>query len=157
MKRILKRGIFLLTIAAATGALSYTSAQTFSGVITGGSVARGNSAKGTVVMNIPAGLHVNSNRPSSPYAIATSVKITGAGVSVAGVNYPRGRNKKFQFSEDSINVYEGRVAFGFTVKVPASYRGNTVRVRAAVRYQACTEEVCYPPKTKDIILTAKVR
>jgi DsbC/DsbD-like thiol-disulfide interchange protein len=157
MKKTLRRGVLLLTIAVAAGAFSNAGAQTFSGSITGGSAARGGSAKGTVVMDIPAGLHVNSNRPSSQYAIATSVKVTGTGVNVTGVNYPRGKNRKFQFSEDSINVYEGRVAFGFTVKVPASYRGNMIRIRAAVRYQACTEEVCYPPKTKDITLTAKVR
>jgi len=157
MKRILTRGIFLLTIAAAAGAFTTAGAQTFSGSITGGSVTRGGSANGTVVMYIPAGLHVNSNRPSSQYAIATSMRVTGTGVSITGVNYPKGKNRKFQFSEDSINVYEGRVAFGFTVKVPPGYRGNTVRIRAAVRYQACTDEVCYPPKTEDITLTAKIK
>jgi DsbC/DsbD-like thiol-disulfide interchange protein len=157
MKRILIRGVLFLIIAAAVGAVDQANAQTFGGSVAGGSVARGGSAKGTIVLDIPGGLHVNSNRPSSQYAIPTSVRVTGRGVGVASVNYPRGRDRKFQFSEDPINVYEGRVAFGFTVKVPSSYRGNTVRLRATVRYQACTEEVCYPPKTKDITLTASVR
>jgi hypothetical protein len=56
-----------------------------------------------------------------------------------------------------INVYEGRVNFPFTVTVPENFKGNTVRVNVAVRYQACTEEVCYPPKTKNVTLTARVR
>ena len=31
-----------------------------------------------------------------------------------------------------------------------------VSVRVAVKYQACTDEVCYPPKTKEVTLTARV-
>ena len=47
--------------------------------------------------------------------------------------------------------------FRFTVTVPASYKGKTVSVKATVRYQACTNEVCYPPKNKEVILTARVK
>lgn len=136
---------------------SSVNAQTINGSIGNGSVARGSSARGTIVMNIPGGLHVNSNRPNSQYAIPTSVRVSGAGLRIGAVNYPRGKNRTFQFSENAINVYEGRVVFPFTVTVPSSFRGNTVRVRAVVRYQACTEEVCYPPRNKEVTLTAKVR
>lgn len=156
MKNI-KKGILLFILLAAAGAAQTSSAQTFSGSIANGSVVRGGSAKGTIIMNIPAGLHVNSNRPSSEYAIPTTVQISGVRSSVSAVTYPRGRNRKFQFSDNPINVYEGRAIFGFTVKVPGDYRGNSVRVNATVRYQACTEEVCYPPKTKQITVIAKVR
>lgn len=132
-------------------------AQTISGSLGNGTVSRGSTAKGSVVLSIPGGLHVNSSRPNSEYAIPTSVRISGQGVRAGKVSYPRGRNRKFQFSESTINVYEGRVSIPFTVNVPANFRGNTVRVRAVVRYQACTDEVCYPPKNKDLTITASVR
>ena len=106
---------------------------------------------------IPGGLHVNSNRPNSQYAIATTVRVSGKGVRVSGVTYPRGKNRKFSFSEDTLNVYEGRVSFPFTVTVPANYAGTTVRVTVSVRSQACTNEVCYAPKTVTKTLTAKVK
>jgi len=108
-------------------------------------------------LSIPGGLHVNSNRPNSQYAIPTSVKLTASGAKLSTVSYPRGKNRKFQFSEDTLNVYEGTVSFGFNLTVPASFKGNVVKVRAVVRFQACTEEVCYPPKTQEITLTAKVK
>jgi hypothetical protein len=76
---------------------------------------------------------------------------------VSAVSYPRGKNRKFQFSEDTLNVYEGTVSFGFNLTVPANFKGNTVRVRAVVRFQACTEEVCYPPKSQEVTLTARVK
>jgi DsbC/DsbD-like thiol-disulfide interchange protein len=132
-------------------------AQTVSGSIAGGAVNKGAAGRGTIVLEIPGGLHVNSNRPASEYAIPTTVRVTAPGARVGAVRFPAGRNRKFQFSERAINVYEGRVSFPFTVTVPASFRGDTLRVRAVVRYQACTDEVCYPPKTKEITITARVR
>lgn len=148
--------IFFLVLFIALS-VSAVNGQNISGSISGGSVARGTSGRGVITVAIPSGLHMNSNRPSSQYAIPTTVKLTAAGVRVGAVSYPRGANRKFEFSENPINVYEGTVRFPFTVNVPANFRGDTVRVRATVRYQACTNEVCYPPKTKEITLTARVR
>jgi DsbC/DsbD-like thiol-disulfide interchange protein len=121
------------------------------------SVKRGGSARGTVTMNIPGGLHVNSSRPGSEYAIATSVKISATGAKIGGVSYPRGKSRKFTFSDETLNVYEGRTTFSFNVTVPASFKGNTVSIKATVRYQACTNEVCYPPTSKTVNLTAQVK
>jgi DsbC/DsbD-like thiol-disulfide interchange protein len=154
MKRSFLFAIFLFAFSFT--ALS-TEAQTVTGSIGDGTIERGDSARGRVVLNIPGGLHVNSSRPASEYAIPTVVTVRAPrGVRVSGVTYPRGRNRKFQFSESLINVYEGRTTFPFTVTVPANFRGNTIRVTVAVRYQACTDEVCYPPRTKNIVLTARV-
>jgi DsbC/DsbD-like thiol-disulfide interchange protein len=147
--------LFVFLIGTVLGAEA--NAQNISGSITGGIVSRGASARGVVVISIPGGLHVNSNRPSSQYSIPTTVRLSGSGVRVGAVSYPRGANRKFDFSESTINVYEGTVRFPFRITVPASFRGNTVRIRAVVRYQACTNEVCYPPKTKEITMTARVR
>ena len=153
MKKFLY-GTFTALIFIA-GAFQQANAQDISGAV--GAVKRGGSARGTIVMSIPGGLHVNSRRPNSEYAIPTTVKISAVGAKVSGASYPRGRNRKFAFSEDTLNVYEGRAAFGFTVSVPANFKGGTVKVRAVVRFQACTDEVCYAPKSKEITLTAQVK
>ena len=150
--RILGIALMILAVGA-----TFASAQTVSGSIGNGSVARGSSSRGSIVLSIPGGLHVNSSRPASEYAIPTTVRLSGTGVRVSGPTFPRGTNRKFQFSENLINVYEGKVRFPFTVNVPAGFKGDTVRVRAVVRYQACTDEVCYPPRTKEVTLTARVR
>ena len=148
---------FLFVVLILVFSCAAASAQTVTGSIGKGTVERGKTARGSVVLNIPGGLHVNSSRPASEFAIATVVKVSGAsGVRVTGLTYPKGKNRKFAFSENTINVYEGRVSFPFTVTVPASFKGKTIRVTASVRYQACTDEVCYPPKTKNITLTAAV-
>lgn len=152
---IMKGRISIFIIFSVFLFVAAVSAQNISGSIS--TATRGASARGVVVISIPSGLHVNSNRPSSRYSIPTTVRLSGTGVRVSGVSYPRGANRKFAFSETPINVYEGTVRFPFTVRVPANFRGNTVRISAVVEYQPCTTEVCYPPRTKQITMTAAVR
>lgn len=153
----MKKLLFGLSLAFIflAGGVYQANAQTISGSV--GTVKRGGSVKGTIVLSLPGGLHANSSRPSGENLIPTTVKVSAAGAKVGGVSYPRGRNRKFAFSESPLNVYEGSTTFSFNLTVPANFKGNVIKVRAVVRYQACTDEVCYPPKTKEITLTAKVQ
>ncbi len=153
MKKILFSAILSLGLLFLAG--SAVNAQTITGSI--GPIKRGATTSGTIVVTIPKGLHVNSNKPNSQYAIPTTVKITSTGIKFGTINYPKGKNRKFQFSEDTLNVYEGTVSFSFSFSIPESFKGNLIKVRADVRYQACTDEVCYPPKTKVITLTARIK
>ncbi len=155
----MKKTLFSLIFSAAllAGIVSDVNAQTVSGSIGNGTISRGGSARGTIVLSVPGGLHVNSNRPGNAYQIPTTIRITAVGAKAGAVSYPRGKNRSFSFSDGTINVYEGRTAFNFNVTVPKKFKGNVVRIRAVVKYQACTDEVCYPPKSKEITLTATVK
>lgn len=141
------------------GSFLATNAQTVSGTIAKGEVTKGRKAKATVVLDIPHDLHTNSNNPGSEYAIPTTVRFINPpmGVKIGAVVYPRGMNKKFEFSEKALNIYEGKVEFTFDVTVPTSYRKPKVEIEVSVRYQACTNEVCYPPTSKKATLVANVR
>lgn len=142
--------VFIFSIAECVNA------QNISGSIGNGTVKKGSTARGVVILEIPDGLHVNSNRPNNQYAIPTTLRLYSKDINVGKVLYPRGKDKKFPFNEKPINIYEGKVRFIFSVKVPQSFKGKTIKVRAVVRYQACNDEVCFPPKEKEILLTAKV-
>ena len=132
-------------------------AQTVSGTLSEEIVSRGSTVKGTIVLTIPEGLHVNSNKPESEYAIPTTIRISGVGLAPAAIEYPAGINRKFQFSESELNVYEGTVTIPFSAAVAKDFRGETLSIRAVVRYQACTDEICYPPKNKEVTITAAVK
>lgn len=157
IQKMLRMGFFTAAILVA-GYVSTVSAQnvSVSGSIANGTVTRGTAARATVTLNIPRGLHTNSSRPGGEYAIPTTVRASSKDAKIGAVSYPRGTSRKFEFSEKPLNVYEGRVRFGFNVTVPATFRGRTIKVNVSVRYQACTNEVCYAPKTKQVTLTATV-
>jgi len=157
MKNNAIKFILLVGLVLTTGIFSQATAQSIDGSIGNGTVKRGGATRGTIVLNIPGGLHVNSNRPNNEYAIPTVVSITSREAKVSAVSYPRGTSRKFGFSESPISVYEGRASFGFNVTVPASFKGSVVRIRAVVKYQSCNDEVCFPPKTQEITLSARVQ
>ncbi len=154
----MKNYLFIFLLLALGLVFTGTSnAQTVSGSISKGSVRKGTTARGYIVLKIPRGLHVNSFRPKSEYAIPTRVRLRASKIKAFGLTYPPGKMRKFSFSDKPISVYEGRAVFGFKVRVPKNYRGRTITVKASVRYQACTDQVCYAPKTKVVNLTARVR
>ncbi len=132
-------------------------AQTVTGILIRSSVMPGSTVRGKIILDIPDGLHVNSSKPKSEYAIPTSVNIIAQGLRPVSVDYPDGTDRKFQFSKDELNVYEGKVEIPFSIAVPRRFRGSKLAIKAVVQYQACTEEVCYAPKSARLMLTAAVR
>lgn len=113
-------------------------------------VKRGRTAQATIVMDIPGGYHVNSNRPLEKFLIATQLKIEAPqGVRVGPISYPRAQVRSLKFSKNKVAVFEGRTTIRFNVTVPAGYSGNKVELKARLRYQSCSDEVCFPPQNRD--------
>ena len=121
---------------------------------------QGSSFQAAVVMDIPGGLHVNANRPLAKYSVPTVVKVDAPrGFRVTPVTYPRGSVRAFRFGgsdESRIAVYEGRAIFRFNVSVPPEQPFGVENVRVSVRFQSCTDEVCYPPAARDLALRIAV-
>jgi DsbC/DsbD-like thiol-disulfide interchange protein len=117
---------------------------------------QGTSFQAAVVMDIPSGLHVNANKPLGKYAVPTVVKVDAPrGFRVTPVAYPRGSVRTFSFGgaeATRLAVYEGRAVFRFNVSVPAEQPFGVENVRVSVRFQSCTDEVCYPPATRNLDL-----
>lgn len=115
---------------------------------------RGRTFQGAIVMEIPRGYHVNANRPLGKYAVPTMVKVDAPrGVRVSAVSFPRAIVRRPKFSQgEALALYEGRAVMRFTVSVPANHPEGMMELRARVRFQSCTDEVCYPPATRDVNL-----
>ena len=113
---------------------------------------KGRTVAAAIVMEIPAGYHVNGNRPLNKYSIPTALKIDAPkGVTVGPVSYPRAIVRKLKaVNNEALAVYEGRAILRFNVTVPANYQGGELVLRAHLRYQSCNDEVCFPPKNQDV-------
>jgi DsbC/DsbD-like thiol-disulfide interchange protein len=110
---------------------------------------QGRTIQAAVVLDIPSGFHINSDRPLAKYLIPTSLKIEApGGIKVGPVSYPRASLRNFSFSQDKLSVYEGRVVLRFTVTVPANFATGVTPLRARLRYQSCNEEACFPPSSR---------
>jgi len=117
---------------------------------------QGSSFQAAIVMEIPRGMHVNSNKPLGKYAVPTVVKVDSPrGLRVTPVSYPRGSVREFRFggsAAERLAVYEGNAIFRFSVNVAPGAEQQVARIRVSVRFQSCNDEVCFPPATRELTL-----
>ena len=66
------------------------------------------------------------------------------------VTYPKPKMEKYSFSEKPISVFSGDFVVVTKFKAPADAPAGTVAVTGKLRYQACNDTMCFPPKTIDV-------
>lgn len=125
-----------------------------SGFFSSDKAQRGRLVLAAVVMDIPGGYHVNSNRPMSKYAIPTVLKVDPpSGVRVSAITYPRATVRRLKASNNEpLALFEGRAIMRFTITVPANFQQGVTELRIKLRYQSCNDEVCYAPQTREITM-----
>jgi len=135
---------------------STAAAQSAADVNVNGSIApdkvkKGRVARASVVIDIPSGLHVQSNKPLDKFLVATKLDVeTPSGMRVGPISYPRAVMRNLKFSKGAVAVYEGRAVVRFNVTVPASYSGGSGEIKGKLRFQACNDESCFPPLTREV-------
>ena len=94
---------------------------------------------------VAAGLHVNSHTPHTEELIPTTLKLPDAsGVRLVSATFPPGADYAFAINPgEKLSVYTGEFVI-HTALVAA--KGNHL-VEATLRYQACNNESCFPPRT----------
>ena len=122
-----------------------------SGSLAPDKVKKGRIARATVVMDIPSGLHVQSSKPLDKFLVATKLDVeTPAGMKVGPISYPRPLMRKLKFSKGNVAVYEGKSMIRFNVTVPPGYSGGSGEIKGKLRFQACNDESCFPPVTREV-------
>lgn len=142
--------LFVLFVPATLYAQSASDVNV-SGSIAPDKIKKGRVVRATVVMDIPAGLHVQSNRPLDKYLVATKLDVeTPSGMKVGPISYPRAVMRNLKFSKGAVAVFEGRAVMRFNVTVPVNYNGSSGEIKGKLRFQACNDESCFPPVTREV-------
>ena len=114
-------------------------------------VKKGRVVRASVTMDIPSGLHVQSSKPLDKFLVATKLDVeTPSGLKVGPISYPRALMRKLKFSKSSVAVYEGQAVIRFNVTVPANYSGGSGDIKGKLRFQACNDDSCFPPLTREV-------
>lgn len=94
---------------------------------------------------VMSGYHVNSHTPKSEFLIPTAVTLQpAAGVKEGELQYPHGVPYSFATDPNTkLDVYAG----AFTVKLPVVASAGQHALDATLKYQACDNASCYPPRT----------
>jgi hypothetical protein len=107
---------------------------------------------------VASGFHVNSNTPKDEFLIPTSLKMDLPTDIVLGkIAYPAGKDMTFPFSPDQkLNVYSGDFTIEVAVHPLHAVQPGKYVMHGVLRYQACDNAQCFPPKTLPVSFDVKV-
>jgi hypothetical protein len=110
------------------------------------SVAAGGEARLSLAVTLPSNVHVQSNKPSDPFFIATVLTVEPpAGFTVQDVVYPKSELLKQEGLAEPLHVFGSQFTIEVRLKAAATVAPGTLAVPARLRYQACDATTCYPP------------
>ena len=111
---------------------------------------RGSTVSAKVQARMREGYHCNSNTPSDEYLIPLKLAWTPGILQDPQVKYPKPSNEKYAFSEKPLSVYSGTFDIVTDFKIPADAKSGQTMVTGKLKYQACDDRSCLPPKTLDV-------
>lgn len=105
----------------------------------------GKASPVTLHFRVVQGMHVNSHAPHDEFLIPTVFSVPdGSAVRLADVKYPQGTDITLPADpKTKLNVYTGE----FTIDTRLVASAGDHLMQAKLRYQACNNEQCLPPKT----------
>ncbi|MGD0361101.1 MAG: protein-disulfide reductase DsbD domain-containing protein [Bryobacteraceae bacterium] len=121
-------------------------------------VKRGASIEAKIAVSVKPGFHVNSNTPSEEYLIPLKLTwLPGGALEPGAVVFPKPQMEKYEFSDKPLSVFTGDFDFVVKFKVPEAASQGPGIMLGKLRYQACNNNSCFPPKNADVRLSYQVQ
>jgi hypothetical protein len=122
------------------------------------SITRGEPGNVDLRFHIASGYHINSNQPAEEFMIPTALHMDATTDIVIGkINYPAGLDVAFEFApEQKLSVYSGNFTVGVTVRPLHTVLPGKYAMRGSLKYQACDNRSCYPPKQLPVEFEVRV-
>jgi len=117
---------------------------------------RGATAEYKLPLQLKTGYHVNSNTPADEYLIPLRLTWAEGPLEAAEVVYPKPKSEKYEFSEKPLSVFDGEFSITTKFKVKTGTAPGPAQQAGKLRYQACNEKMCLPPKTIEVKLPVLV-
>ena len=121
-------------------------------------VTRGRSNVVPLSFTVAGGFHINSHKPHSEFLIPTVLKIdVPTDIAIERTTYPDGKDMSFAFEpNEKVSVYSGEFSLSVRVRPLSSVVPGKYKLHGALKYQACDNAACYPPKQLPVEFEVKV-
>ena len=120
-------------------------------------IQRGATADFSLKAELQPGFHVNSNMPGDDYLIPIRLTWNKEPLEAEQVTYPKAQMEKLSFSQNPISVFTGKFEIGTHFKAPQSAMPGMAFMNGKLRYQACNDKECLPPRTVDVRVTLDIQ
>lgn len=121
-------------------------------------VTPGHSASVQFTFHVEDPYHINSSKPLTEELIPTQLHFSlPPEVAFGKLQYPAGKLMSFPFDPSTkLSVYSGDFDIKGVVMAPGQASAGTYTVHGELRYQACDNNACYPPKKLPFSFNVKV-
>ena len=116
----------------------------------------GSTIEVKLALQLRQGYHVNSDKPPDPYLIPLRLTWDSGPFTSTEVVYPKPDLHKVEFSAAPLPVYSGKFELTTRLKIAANAQPGLVNVPGKLRYQACDDRMCLPPRTVDLTLPVSI-
>lgn len=122
------------------------------------SIDRGHPGTVQLQFRVAPGFHINSNQPKQEYLKKTELKLEAPTDIVIGkITYPDGEDRSFPFAPDEkLNVYTGDFAVAIVIRPLKTVLPTKYAIHGFLKYQACDNAACYPPKQLPVSFEVKI-
>jgi len=118
---------------------------------------RGATVDAKMAFILQPGYHTNSHTPSEDYLIPLKLTWDKGPLEVVEVVYPKPHFEKYSFSEKPLSVFTGNFHIVTRFKVAAGTPSGPNMMSGKLRYQACNDKACLPPKNLEVKLPVVIQ
>src|ERR1700756_4410982 len=121
-------------------------------------VSPGHSTPVQFTFHVKDPYHINSSQPTAEELIPTQLHFSLPGeLAVGRMTYPAGKLMSFPFDPSTkLSVYSGDFIIRGMVVAPTKAAQGIYTVHGELRYQACDNNACYPPKKLPFTFDVKI-
>ncbi len=117
----------------------------------------GETFKVAVLLKITRNWHIHGHKLDDEFLVPTSLDFEASeNLKILDYYYPPPKSGKFAYSDVALLVYEKEVILGALVEAKNDTSAGPLKIQGKLRYQACDDSSCRPPKTVVLEITVEV-
>jgi hypothetical protein len=117
-------------------------------------VKRGSTAVENLRVEVLPGFHVNSDHPKDEYLIPLKLTWQDGPLETKSVSFPR--PEEIQVGQERLLVFTGSFDIRTEFTAPATASAGSTTIIGKLRYQACSNQMCFRPASVEVKLPVTV-
>jgi DsbC/DsbD-like thiol-disulfide interchange protein len=109
----------------------------------------GKTIEAKLNLEIKPNWHLFSEKPEISGITATQIHIEPSDhFTLEKVIFPKPQSVYSDVFAKNLNLYQGKVALTLVLKLHANFSGE-IPIKGSIKYQACSDALCLPPKSEN--------
>lgn len=117
-------------------------------------VKRGSTAAENLRVEVLPGFHVNSDHPKDEFLIPLKLTWQEGPLKTQSINFPKA--EEIQVGNDHLLVFTGTFDIRTNFAVPSNAPAGSITITGKLRYQACSNQMCFRPASLEVKLPVTI-